>query len=269
MRRVALLAPCLLVAACVASDGVLRNGGEAGAPGDTASPGATDSAAPGRATVSGVSWHLESALDDVVGLDGGGWLATRADGAELVVTRGWVVVSALVLEPCEAAERRRTPAPPHGLPDHPSAMTDAVAVPLHRAWSHASGARAFEVTTVCDVGIGLSRADGATRGLPTDLDLNGLSLALDGRVRQSPIDPWTDLTVRTTLPSEADAPLPGEAPSARPHLTLSLHPGRLLDGVDLADHPDRVALALLDSLSRTATASFGAPPPPAPPPDLP
>lgn len=198
-----------------------------------------------------VSWRLAW---DEAGLEpsqSGGLALRSAHGAELEIDEGWVVLSLLVLEGCPTSAARAQP-PPHGLPDHPSAMTQSVALSLVDRTPLDLGSHGFDAGPFCAVGMGLFRADGSTAGLPAQPPLEGLSLSLSGRVRPSASAEWTSIAWTSTLPAEVDLPLEGAAAGAAT-LEIRLQPASLLDGVDLQDDPARIARDLLDNLAQSAT----------------
>lgn len=198
-----------------------------------------------------VSWRL---VWDEAGLElseSGGLALRSAQGAELEIDAGWVVLSLLVLESCPTSAARAQP-PPHGLPDHPSAMTGSVALSLVDRAPLELGSFGFDAGRFCAVGMGLFRADGSTVGLPEQPPLEGLSLSLSGRARPRASAAWTPIAWTSTLPAEVDLPLQGAAAGAAT-LEVRLQPASLLDGVDLQDDPARIARDLLDNLAQSAT----------------
>ncbi len=231
-----------------------------GAPG--ARDGDTGAAPPAGLALSAVQWAVDWQPDRVERRDQG-WALAREDGVAIEVDAAHLVVYVLVLEPCSSARGQRTAAadlpvpPPHSLPDHASALSPALAVDMGAlAGARADGALAFPEADFCQLGVGLLRGDTITENVPEGVDLNGISLMLEGRLRAGPTADWTPLSLVSSLPAEADLALPATAPAAAVQATLSLDPGALLDGVDPADDPARIALDMLENLATTGTVSL-------------
>lgn len=254
---------CLLAVA--GAVGLLGCADSTGATARGAGTAATDSGRPdsGAAfatghSLTGVEWTLAVDSSGLSPLDDGGpgWRLERADGAALEVTEAWLVVYVVTLETCaEAAARARTP-PPHGLPDHASATTASHAIPLHTDAPVDAGAYAFDADTFCQVGVALFRGDTVTENQPDDVDLNGTTLHLEGRMRPAAGAEWEPLALSSSLAGEADLPLPDTSPGDPAAVAVSFRPAALLDDLDLHDDPDRVAFSMIKTLAATAVVSL-------------
>lgn len=219
-----------------------------------------DTAADPGLMLSGVTWGIDFDEAGLTPLADGGFSATREDGVEFEVHDGWLVVYVLVLEPCGTLPSGRVAVPPpHGLPDHASTMARAQALSLRTLDAADGGAQTFDQGRFCDVGIALLRGDTVTENAPLEPDLNGVSLVLSGRLRRSAEAPWEALTLTSGLPTEADLALPETTPADPVGVQVSLRPAHMLDNIDLDDHPDRVALAVLDNLAMTAGVTLYSP----------
>jgi hypothetical protein len=210
-----------------------------------------------------VQWSVDWQTDGLSWLDGGGWSLQRADGLELEVHEGWLVVYMLVLEPCEDRTQQRSTPPPHSLPDHDSALGVSLATSLHALDPVEGTSHSFTAEAFCAVGVGLIRGDTATENVPEEVDLNGTSLVLQGRYRTGPEAEWTPLSLQSSLPAEADLSLPETTPADAVLATLHLDPSSLVTALDPDEQPERIALDMLEALATTGTLSL-APLPTAP-----
>lgn len=221
--------------------------------------GPTNEAQPAGVPLDAVTWAIAWDTNGLTPLDTGGWHLTRADGLELELTTGYLVVHTLVLETCDTPTAR-TP-PPHGLPDHPSRTLQPVALALHALEPMSLGEFAFEPLPFCEVGIAMFRGATGDPGMPEDGTMDDLSFAMTGRVRSSPDADWTPLTLSSSLLVERDLRLDeyfaGDSDdSGAVKATVVLHPVHLLDGLSLDGDPARLALDAMANLADTATVNL-------------
>ncbi|HCH62366.1 MAG: hypothetical protein CL927_20125 [Deltaproteobacteria bacterium] len=207
--------------------------------------------------ISGVQWSMQTAPDALTPEDGRlRW--ERSDGAVLELEEGWLVVYVLVLETCASIDLAEgSPPPPHGLPDHDSAQVRPHAIPLHDATPVLGARRSFPSDRFCAVGVALFRGEPDTENSPEEGALNGVTLALNGRLKRSLDAPWEPLALRSALAAETDLLLPEHAavtaPSGELDVRIVFHPEHLLDAVDLAEDDARIGFAMLENLSSTAS----------------
>lgn len=226
---------------------------------DTGDSGTVAAPSPGSSegiSLASVQWSVDWQTDGLSWREDGGWSLQRADGLELEVHEGWLVVYMLVLEPCEEGSAQRSVPPPHSLPDHDSALGVSMAMSLHTLDPVEGTSHSFPAEAFCAVGVGLIRGDTATENVPDEADLNGTSLVLQGRYRTGPEAEWTALSLQSSLPAEADLPLPETTPADAVLATLHLQPAALVAGLDPDEPLERIALDMLEALATTGTLSL-------------
>jgi hypothetical protein len=230
-----------------------------------AAPADEDSGEPVAAAPEGVvlehsAWTVQGSAAGLQPLDGGGWLVEREDGAALELHAGWLVFQSLRLEGCEdEPTARRSAPPPHGPTTHPSMATSSVALDLVGLQPVSVEGGAFQALDVCEAGVGVFRADETTVGRPDSGVVDDLSLYVSGRLRRATGADWEPWEMFTGLSAEADLwidPTGWDPANTSAHITLTVHPAHLLDGVALDQHPERVALSAVAPLLTTATVSL-------------
>lgn len=223
----------------------------------------TDPSDADPATLTSIRWAMQS--DPLpLATDAGELVVEGPGGLAVQLEEAWVVVYVLVLETCDSSistdRRSSPPPPPHGLPDHPSAMTQSHAIPLHTDDRVQGERRSFEADDFCQVGIALFRGENNTGNVPPEESLTGITLLLTGQIRRGDGAPWSSIEYRSALPAEADLPLSSGHFSAAGALhaeaTVTLHPQHLLDGVQPTDADDRIAFQMLQNLAQTATVTL-------------
>lgn len=206
------------------------------------------------------AWTVEGSDAGLQRLDGGGWLVERADGAALELERGWLVVQSLRLEGCEDDDSaRRSAPPPHGPTTHPSMARSSLALDLVTLQPVSSDGGSFQALDACEAGVGVFRADETTVGRTDSGELDERSLYVSGRLRRTASADWEPWEMFTGLSAEADLWIDSagwDPATTAAHLTVTVRPAHLLDGVALDQHPERVALSAVAPLLATATVSM-------------
>lgn len=256
--------PLVLLAASVGPSCSPQNRGVARGSADSGwTQPTTDSTEVEPPTLTSIRWAMQS---DPLPLttEAGELVVEGTGGLAVQLGQAWVVVYVLVLETCDAStstgRRSSSPPPPHGLPDHPSAMTQSHAIPLHTDDLVQGERRSFDADEFCDVGIALFRGENNTENVPPDDTLTGVTLLLDGQIRRGVDAPWESIEYRTALAAEADLPLSASqvaaAAGSPAEATVTFHPQHLLDGVPPTEAEDRIAFQMLQNLARTATVTL-------------
>lgn len=221
--------------------------------GDTGDSTTRDGLGDAGVLVDSVTWTVDWDTTGLTALEEGGWRLERSDGAALELHEGWLVVYALVLEPCETTTAR-TP-PPHGYADHPSRTARPFALALHELTRTPLGAAAFGAQRFCETGVTIFRGESGDPGMPEDGRLDGLSFWMTGALRTAPDAPWEPFEMASHLSAEHDLPLVGATEGAA-DVEVVFSPAHLLDDLSLDLESDRLALGAIANLTETATATL-------------
>ncbi|HEY8208828.1 MAG TPA: hypothetical protein VIG99_15165 [Myxococcaceae bacterium] len=187
-------------------------------------------------------------------VDASGLHWTAADGAELTIHRGWVVVSAIEIFPCPASTLRKVwnelgygTAWAHTI-SRPTRIGEPSAVPALQEAGMAMplGTLHPPATEFCRVQVTFAPADEDAAGLPAEVEMVGKTLWLDGERSLPPASPEPFHLESAGIQEVAFDVGPwslDEETQAR-SAAVTLTPSRWLDGVDFTSTtPASAALA--------------------------
>jgi len=204
----------------------------------------------------GVRLHMtaSTALDAPAFSDAAGIHWTAQDGTEVTVTRGWVTVSALEIVPCPTSALRRVwselgygTAHAHTA-SRPTRIGDPTVVSARQDAGGRTLLGTFQppAARYCSLLITFAPADEDAALLPTEVDMVGKTLWLDG-TRTPPfgtVQPFHLESAGTGIADLALGPVQLDEANLMGSQPIDLHPAAWLDGVDFsAGDPGPAALA--------------------------
>ncbi len=161
-----------------------------------------------------------------------GWAVETDLGYRVEIEDGFLVSYALHLEPCAAlfhsgSDRSDMPTPRvERLDTFETTLLAPVTFPTQR---------------YCGVAYDLARADWTAEGAPEDLEVDGVTLALEGRWSREGGEP-VEFSWSSSLTASNSYPLEVQRPTRRARVELRRDAGALFDGLELADEDPDVLL---------------------------